>query len=673
MTTPAATERFQKSYRLQDDVHVPFTRSTAMNWRSQYELFMPHGMCFLWQPELMSLHVVSDALIALAYFTIPFAILRFVQGRNDLEPRHQRMALLFAAFIAFCGLTHVVSIYVLWVPIYIIEGWLKAITAVVSVATAIGLTKLVPQALALPSAEAMRIEIRAHRETMLALDAARAALAVKVDRTEEALRDSEQKFGAVVEHMSEGLMIFDPHGAVTFHNPASARIHGIEHESDGLFHRDELPVQWRGWTREGELLPFEEWPLLRVLRGERVRNQYLHAERADTGRSFDAVYNGAPIYAADGTLLLGFITLRDVRDEIEAQQALARTNDLLRGFTDAIPGVIFAKDREGRMVFANDGTAALIGKAKNDFLGKTDAEFLDDPAQANAVMANDRRVMETGTTEQIEEQVSLPNGAAVTWLSTKAPLRDADGTVTGIIGLSVDISAQKASEAELGRLNAQLESQTEALTVANGRLSAALVQRDLLLQEVYHRVKNNMQMVDSFLVLQKAALTDPVAKNALTSLRKRVHALGLVHHQLMQSGNLTTFDIAPFLRELADNILDGSASHDVGISVHADTLDVGLDFAIPLALLVTELVTNALKHAFPGGQGHIDVQLSRNADGSFALVVSDTGIGYTNALGPSAGGLGTKIITALVRQLRATMTMHSEHGTRVAIHIAAIE
>lgn len=83
-----------------------------------------------------------------------------------------------------------------------IEGWLKAITAVVSVATAIGLTKLVPQALALPSAEAMRIEIRAHRETMLALDAARAALAVKVDRTEEALRDSEQKFGAVVEHMS---------------------------------------------------------------------------------------------------------------------------------------------------------------------------------------------------------------------------------------------------------------------------------------------------------------------------------------------------------------------------------------------------------------------------------------------------------------------------------------
>ena len=124
-----------------------------MDWDSQFEMFMPHGMCLLWRPELMSLHVISDALIALAYFSIPFALLRFVRERDDLESKHRRLALLFAVFIALCGLTHIASIVVLWVPMYIVEGWLKGVTAVASVVTAVCLTALVPEALKHPSAE----------------------------------------------------------------------------------------------------------------------------------------------------------------------------------------------------------------------------------------------------------------------------------------------------------------------------------------------------------------------------------------------------------------------------------------------------------------------------------------------------------------------------------------
>jgi two-component sensor histidine kinase len=174
--------------------------------------------------------------------------------------------------------------------------------------------------------------------------------------------------------------------------------------------------------------------------------------------------------------------------------------------------------------------------------------------------------------------------------------------------------------------------------------------------------------------MQNGLLADPESKGALTSLRGRVYALGLVHHQLMGSANLRTFDVAPFLRELTTNILDGSASSAVSVSVSADPLDVGLDFAIPLGLLVTELVTNSLKHAFPSGEGQVDVLLSRNADGSFTLVVSDDGTGYDCRAGSqsaSAGGLGSKIITALVRQLKATMNIQSDHGTRAEIHIMA--
>jgi PAS domain S-box-containing protein len=524
---------------------------------------------------------------------------------------------------------------------------------------------------------AMQMASRDLRERIRA-ESALASLNEDLDRRvavqTAALQEGEAKFRSVVENMSEGLMIFDPQGKVLFHNPASARMHAIELEEVGLLRRDELPVKWRVCDKDGVRLPFDSWPIGRVLRGERFQEQHLQVERVDTGATFDAVCNGSPIYSAGGDFILGFITLRDVQDDIHAQRELARANDLLRGFTDAVPGLIYAKDRDSRMLFANNGTAELIGRDRSEFIGKTDAEFLDDKAQGEAVMANDRHVMSTGVSEQVEEHVSFANGTAATWLSTKAPLRDREGRITGVIGLSVDISARKATEAELQLLNDRLENQAAELTAANGRLNEALTHRELLVREVYHRVKNNMQMVDSILVMQEGHLADPEAKNALTSLRGRVYALGLVHHQLMGSANLRTFDVAPFLRELTTNIMDGGASRGVSVRVSADPLDVGLDFAIPLGLLVTELVTNSLKHAFPSGEGHIDVLLSRNPDGSFALVVSDNGTGYDcddSSQSAGAGGLGSKIIRALVSQLKATMKIQSDHGTRAEIHIGA--
>ena len=292
-----------------------------MTLRSQLETFMPHGMCFLWRPELMALHIISDALIALAYFTIPFAILRFVRGRGDLEPKHKRMALLFAAFIAFCGLTHVLSIYVIWVPVYITEGWLKAATAFVSVATAIRLTTLVPQALKLPSAEAMRLEIAAHRETMDALEAARAELAARVDRT------------------------------------------------------------------EGEL---------------RLAEQHRHQSKA-----------------------------------------------LLATVIEAMPGLVYAKDRSGRMLLANKATLDSIGRDWAQVEGKRDDEFLEDISQAQIVMENDRRVMESGTVQELEEIVKFPTNGSRIFLSTKVPFGHVDGDIIGMIGVSIDVTERKRLVREL--------------------------------------------------------------------------------------------------------------------------------------------------------------------------------------------------------------------------------
>jgi len=137
------------------------------------------------------------------------------------------------------------------------------------------------------------------------------------------------------------------------------------------------------------------------------------------------------------------------RKRIEAERDAAHA--LLRKIVDAVPGVVYAKDLQGRMLVANRGTAELVGKPASFFIGKTDAEFLDDLEQARAVMETDRRVMETGQAEQVEEAVRLPNGTHALWLSTKAPLRDAEGRVVGLIGSSVEISERKRAEDELRR------------------------------------------------------------------------------------------------------------------------------------------------------------------------------------------------------------------------------
>jgi len=159
---------------------------------------MPHGMCLLWQPGLVALHVVSDTAIALAYFAIPISLAIFVHRRKDLERQHQALALLFGVFITACGLTHLASIVVLWIPLYVAEGILKAITAVASVATAIVLPFLIPQLLRIPSPRALAAEIRSHRATLDELSAARAKLSERVAQTETDLSETSRRFEAAL-------------------------------------------------------------------------------------------------------------------------------------------------------------------------------------------------------------------------------------------------------------------------------------------------------------------------------------------------------------------------------------------------------------------------------------------------------------------------------------------
>lgn len=176
--------------------------------------------------------------------------------------------------------------------------------------------------------------------------------------------------------------------------------------------------------------------------------RYVHQYRA---RGADGAYRwleaiGRVELDPDGRAVAFPGVLIDIgeRRRLEAERDQAQT--LLRSFVEAMPGVVYAKDRQGRLLIGNRGTTELIGRPPEAYVGRTDAELLADPAQAAAVMAADARVMASGQAEQLEEEVSFPDGRRATWLSTKAPLRDADGTVVGLVGTSLDITERKAAE-----------------------------------------------------------------------------------------------------------------------------------------------------------------------------------------------------------------------------------
>ena len=286
--------------------------------------FMPHGMCYLWQPDLLALHVISDSLITLAYFSIPFTLLYFVRRRRDLE--FNWMFVCFAVFIVACGTTHLMEIITVWKPEYWVSGTIKAITALASVPTAILLVRLIPQALAIPSPASLRREIEERQRA--------------------------------------------------------------EHEV-------------------------------------RRANEALEARVADRTAELEAMN----------------VKLRaEMRSRQDAEESSQRTRQLLEAVVDNSPAVIYVKQLDGRYLLANRRYEEIFHLKRGAMLGRTDFDLFEHAA-AEAFRAMDRRVIEAGGPISEVEVAPQPDGPH-TYISVKAPLRDAAGKIYAMFGVSTDITEQ---------------------------------------------------------------------------------------------------------------------------------------------------------------------------------------------------------------------------------------
>ena len=192
-------------------------------------------------------------------------------------------------------------------------------------------------------------------------------------------------------------------------------------------------------------------------------------------------------------------------------------------------------------------------------------------------------------------------------------------------------------------------------------LAEAVRAKDILLHEVNHRVKNSLQLVTSLLMLHARRASDPALKQALMEARGRIGVVAAMHQRLYSTSQHDRVNFGEYLRELAEEAL-ASTGGDSAVSLQSrveDGLVVPLSLAVPLALVVSELITNAVKYAFPNGYGELRVELSRRDD-NLIIGVADNGIGLPGGFDPArSDGLGMKIVTSLVRQVGGELQLHA--------------
>lgn len=224
--------------------------------------------------------------------------------------------------------------------------------------------------------------------------------------------------------------------------------------------------------------------------------------------------------------------------------------------------------------------------------------------------------------------------------------------------------AMASAPAEIAELADAMEDMATDIDERDSDLKAAIEVRDAAVKEIHHRVKNNLQIVTSFLNLQGRQLQDPEARQAIAAARHRIDALAIVHQTLYQNERLELVSMQPFLKGLIDHLAEalGTDDRNIRISQSYENTERSADDAIPVALFLVEAVTNATKYAFDEDSGgEISIDLTHDAAGNVTLKVIDDGVGFDSS-GASRKGLGSKLMSAFSRQLGADLTVDSTPG-----------
>ena len=339
-----------------------------------------------------------------------------------------------------------------------------------------------------------------------------------------------------------------------------------------------------------------------------------------------------------------FSFVKDITDRKRAEDALRESEEQFRVLAETSPAAIALYQGE-KVLYINPTAARLIGYTTDElsrfsFWGCVHDDFKE--------MVRERelaRMKGEPVPSQYECKFVSKSGKEL-WAVVSVGSIEYKGKPAGIVTLIDTTEAKLAEE----------------------KMRSSLAEKEILLKEVHHRVKNNLQIVSSLLDLQSDYIEDEKSRNIFQDSQNRIRSMALIHQKLYQSESLAFIDLREYIEDLA-NYLFSTSVHDpdlIHLKVDMGDISLGMDEAVPCGLIVNELISNSLKHAFPDSRGGEIMIRSRVEDGWIVLTISDNGVGLPPGLDfRNTETLGLQLVTTLVKQLRGRIDINNELGGTV--------
>ena len=455
------------------------------------------------------------------------------------------------------------------------------------------------------------------------------------------LKDRETRFHALFEETYDAILVIVDGKYTDCNSSAERMLHGTKTQIIGKTLWDLAPEVQPGGRRSSEIAMER---LNRALDGEHQRFEWM--QRSLAGREFDAEVSLIRIQI-DGTVAVQAI-FRDITEKKKAEEALRQSEEKYRSLSEASPNAIYIINRDATIAYANNYALRMLQKSITEVKGRRLMDVFpteDADMQIQIIVG----VFQHGHDVRRDDRVTAVDGTDRWLSSTFTPLKDDSGLVTAVMCVSYDITDRKVME---------------------NQVAASLREKEFLLKEIHHRVKNNLQVISSLLSMQADKATDQNVIDSLTDSQNRVKSIALVHEKLYQSKSLDQIEYGDYLNKIVNHLFD---TYNVPLSriaciVHAENIFVDINQAVPCSLIINEMLTNSLKYAFPdGAKGEIAIDFTTDGK-NYMLRYHDNGTGIPEEISfERTESLGMKLIYGLTQQLNGTVELRRGEGTTFVV------
>lgn len=339
------------------------------------------------------------------------------------------------------------------------------------------------------------------------------------------------------------------------------------------------------------------------------------------------------------------MSISDVTELQQSKKAIEDSREKFKSIFDNAAEAIILFDIHGTIVETNDKIENLSGFKKDELIGKKFMKILSlvEIDYNNALMSF-KDIISGKELKQVQWEIKNKNGKEIVFLARPSVIKK-NNKIDGLVLIIEDITE---------RVNAEKE------------LRDSLDEKEILLREIHHRVKNNLQIISSLLSLQKIKVDDKETVDILMECQGRVRTMAMIHENLYQSKDISTINFEDYLKKLLYHIFNSyQAGGAVNLKMNIEFSNMGIETAMPCGLIINELATNSIKHAFPEtNNGNINIELKYNGE-EYVLTYSDDGIGLPKNLDPKKSKkLGLMVVNTLANQLNAEMEIDGSKGTK---------